>query len=135
MWGLATVWDQLRAGEVAAAHGSLSLLLVAAEQCAMDDGRWPLAWLLSLQPEPPWATMSRRKEVLPLRPFGRLADARWIAAATGYIRDMDRLNTVRRSAAGLPKTDPSDTTAQASGGDSKAKGGKGKGKDPPTPGA
>ena len=110
---------------MAAAHASLSLLLVAAEQCALDDGRWPLAWLLSLQPEPPWATMSRKKEVIALRPFGRLADARWIAAATGYIRDMDRLNTVRRTAAGLPRTDPDQAAPGAGGG--KGKEGKGKG--------
>ena len=97
----------------------------------MDDGRWPLAWLLSLQPEPPWSTMFRRKETMQLRPFGRLADARWIAAATGYIRDMDRLNSVRRAAASQTGVE------QPPGGAPPGKGkkGEGKGKDSPNPSA
>ena len=40
---MATVWDELRQGSVASAHATVSLMLVAAEQCAVDGGRWPLA--------------------------------------------------------------------------------------------
>ena len=131
-WGLATVWDELQQGNVASAHATVSLLLVAAEQCAVDDGRWPLAWLLSLLPEPPWATMMRRRESMPLRPFGRLADARWIAAAAGYVRDMDKLNAVRKTASAWPADAPSPPGAPGGG---KGKDPKGKGKDKDAAGA
>ena len=33
--------------------------LVAADQAALDGGRWHIAGLLTLQPEPPWSEISR----------------------------------------------------------------------------
>ena len=133
-WGLAMVWDELREGKVASAHATVSLLLVAAEQCAVDDGRWPLAWLLSLLPEPPWTTMMRRRDAMPLRPFGRLADPKWVAAAAGYVRDMDRLNSVRKVATAWP-VDPGAGGGAAPPEPGKGQNPKGKGKDKGAQGA
>ena len=101
-WGIATAWDHLRDGRIPEARAVLSLLLVAIEQVALDEGKWSLAWLLTHLPEPPWATMSRRPEAGALRPFARLADARWIAAAMGYMRDIERLQTARKGPAEAP---------------------------------
>ena len=75
-WGIATAWDHLRAQRAADALAVLSLLLVAVEQVALDEGRWHSGCLLTHLPEPPWATMARRPEAGALRPFSRLADAR-----------------------------------------------------------
>ena len=133
-WGLATVWDELREGRLANAHATVSLLLVAAEQCAVDDGRWPLAWLLSLPPEPPWTTMMRRRDAMPLRPFGRLADPRWVAAAAGYVRDMDKLNSVRKVAVGWPG-EQGGAAEQVPKGAGRGQEAKGKGKDKNAAGA
>ena len=95
-WGVAGAWDHLQAGRVQAAQAALSLLLVAMEQVALDDCRWQLGWLLTHQPEPPWASMTRRPDGAALKPFAKLADARWVAAAMAYIKDVDRLQQARR---------------------------------------
>ena len=97
-WGIAGAWDHLQAGNPQAAQALLSLLLVAVEQVALDDGRWQLGWLLTHQPEPPWASMARRPSEGAIRPFAKLADARWVAAAMAYIKDVDRLQQARRPA-------------------------------------
>lgn len=101
-WGFACVWDHLASGRSSKALALLSLLLVAVEQAALDEGRWQVAWLLTTLPEPP-ASMARRPVENALRPFAKLADPHWIAAAVAYIRDVDRLQTVRRSFGGKGK--------------------------------
>ena len=95
-WGVATAWDALHTGDVEGALGTLSLLLVAVEQAALDDGAWSLAWLLSLLPDPPWATMLRRPDAHALRPYAKLADTRWVSASLSFLRDVERIKTVRR---------------------------------------
>ena len=65
---------------------------------------------------------------MPLQPFGRLAGAKWIAAAAGYVRDMDKLNTVRKSASAWPGDPPPTPGGGGRGKDLKG-GGKGKEKD------
>ena len=55
----------------------------------MDQGRWPLAWLLSHQPEPVWSDLSRQPPQDSLSPFTPLAHPTWVAAAVGLMRDME----------------------------------------------
>lgn len=112
-WGLATRFDLLLEQDVSRCQALLGLLCIGIEQVTLDGGKWPMAWLLTMQPEPPWAAMSRQPVADPLRPFSRLADPRWTTACAAYIRDVDRLGQIRKIDLG-------------------GKGrGKGKGKDPP----
>lgn len=97
-WGIATAWDHLQAGSSSEAYAVLSMLLVAIEQVTLDDGRWTVGWVLTLLPEPPWGTMARKADTA--RPFGRLADPRWTAVAMAYLKDLDRLSTVRKGLEG-----------------------------------
>ena len=52
-FGLATVADYQRRGELDKAELMTLLMLVALEQACLDSGRWSLAWLMTHQPEPP----------------------------------------------------------------------------------
>lgn len=99
-WGLASVWDLMHAGRLDKAFGLLSLLLVSVEQAALDEGRWSLAWLLTLLPDPPFQSMGRRPYENLHRPFARLSDPRWVAASMAYVRDVDRLLSLRRNLTG-----------------------------------
>ena len=103
-WGVATAWDELYAGQTERALCTLSLMLVACEQAALDEGAWSLAWLLSLQPDPPWSTMLRRADSHALRPYAKLADTRWVSASLSFLRDVERIKAARRETkAGVPE--------------------------------
>ena len=97
-WGVATAWDELHNDQPEKALCTLSLLLVACEQAALDEGSWPLAWLLSLLPAPPWASMLRRADTHALRPYAKLADTRWVSASLSFLRDVERIKAARREA-------------------------------------
>lgn len=96
-WGIACAWDAFNQGLSERAMGVLSLLLVGCEQTALDEGRWPVGWLMTLLPEPPWGSMGKRPMEGSLRPFSKIADPRWVAAAVSYVRDVDRLQAAKRS--------------------------------------
>ena len=69
--------------------------MMALEQVTLDD-RWDLAYLLTHQTEPSSQMMGRQPERSSLRPFSRLAEPRWIAAAVAYLRDIDLMSERRR---------------------------------------
>ena len=127
------MWDEFRAGKEETALATLSLLLVAVEQAALDESSWSLAWLLSLLPEPPWPSMSRRPDAQALRPYAKLADTRWVAAGLAFMRDVDRIRAARREHKGAANEGggPAPKAPPSKGKDPK---GKGKGGDaPPQP--
>ena len=90
------MWDELSAGKTEEALSTLSLLLVASEQAALDESSWTLAWLLTLLPEPPWPTMGRRADAQALRPYAKLANTRWVAAGIAFLRDVDRIRAAQK---------------------------------------
>ena len=81
--------------QVDRALAGVGLAMVALEQVTLDD-RWDLAYLLTHQTEPSAQMMGRQPERSSLRPFSRLAEPRWIAAAVGYLRDIDLMAERRR---------------------------------------
>ena len=85
--GIAIAADQMRAGEWHAAEDTLLLLLAGMEQAALDGGNWDLGWLLTHLPEPPWGSVSTMPARTSLRPFAKLADPAWVAAAVAYTKD------------------------------------------------
>ena len=125
-WGLAHAWDELHAGRRDDALATLSLLLVSVEQAALDESSWGLAWFLTLLPEPPWPTMSRRPDANALRPYSKLADTRWVAAGLAFMRDVDRIKAARKEHRDVTSEPPAVTPGKGKGKD-KEKGGKGMG--------
>lgn len=75
-------------------------------------GKWEVAWILSLQEDPPCQIFSHRPQHTNprLRAFGPLCPADWGATALAYVKELDVLNT-RRSEA-LPKKGVPGTSKQ-----------------------
>ena len=86
----------MAAGRHEQAEALLLLLLVALEQSCLDQGRWSMAWLMTHMPEPPWQLMAQTPSSDPLRPFGRLAEPAWTAAAMAFTKDAAALAEIRR---------------------------------------
>ena len=95
-FGIATALDHIAAQEWDQAEAVLCLLMVAIEQSSLDNSRWQLAWLLTHLHEPPWHLMASGPAAGLGRPFGRLADPAWTAAAMAYVRDAAALEEARR---------------------------------------
>jgi len=96
MHGLATIFDLMRDGQWRQAEAITGLLLAAGEQSTMDNGRWTLGWLYTHLPEPPWQRIQRRPTENPMRPYSRLLEPRWAAAAAAYTKDMAALSELRK---------------------------------------
>jgi hypothetical protein len=105
-FGLATIADYQRRGDLDKAELLTLLLLVALEQSCLDSGRWSLAWLLTHQPEPPWHSIRHAPQQDSLRPFARLADPVWTASAMAYTKDAAALNEIRKKTAGPQDSKP-----------------------------
>jgi hypothetical protein len=69
------------------------------EQANMDGGRWEVASLFLLLPDPPAHTLSRPLESSSLRQFPRIADQSWSTTMLSYIREMDTMQQRRVEAA------------------------------------
>ena len=90
---IARAADMLARGEKDQAEALLSLMVMSSDQAALDSGRWPLAWLMSHQPEPLWSDLSRQPPQDAMVPFTKLAHPTWVAAAVGQMKDMEVLRT------------------------------------------
>jgi hypothetical protein len=56
-----------------------------------------VAWLLTHLPEPPWGQILQNKPRTDLmRPFAKLSDPTWVAAAIAYQKDVASLNELRK---------------------------------------
>ena len=99
-FGLASIADYQRRGELDKAELMTLLMLVALEQACLDSGRWSLAWLMTHQPEPPWHSIRHAPQNDSLRPFARLADPVWTASAMAYTKDAAALNEIRKKTSG-----------------------------------
>lgn len=97
-FGMATVADYMAEGQWEKAEATVLLLFCAVEQASLDRGRWSLAWLLTHLPEPPWGQIAQTPPADALRPFGRLSEPAWTAAAMAYTKDAAALNEMRRKA-------------------------------------
>ncbi|CAE7515547.1 unnamed protein product, partial [Symbiodinium necroappetens] len=100
-WQTAQALDLLAAGSEAGARDTLSLLLLMMEQTALDGGNSSLAWLLTLQAEPPQSLFQTPATVpgaqLPV--FSALAEQKWVTTALAYAKELDTIS-VRRAEVG-----------------------------------
>jgi len=83
---VAQIWNALEAGAYQEAHARVAMALVAADQAAQDS-RWERALLMSHGMEPDTTPMNRSAARSALRPYSRLAEPRWAAAAQTFIKD------------------------------------------------
>ena len=97
MWLLAFVADQMMAEDYVGAPEHLALAMVAIEQAVQDGMKWDVAWLLSLQEDPPPSLglfASRPTSTNPrLRAFAPLCPQEW---ATGDVKEVDLISSRRQ---------------------------------------
>lgn len=107
MWLLAQIGDAMVAKDHGGAQELLALTLVSLEQASLDGGKWDLAFLLSLQEEPPQALYtSRTSSANPrLRAFAPLCPQPWATSALAFVKEMDVIST-RRAETSAPHVHP-----------------------------
>ena len=101
MWLLSQMADQMLQGDVKGAQELLALTMVTVEQVAQDNGRWDVAWPLSLQEDPPPGVFQHRpvSQNPRLRAFAPLCPPDWAATALGFAKEVDIISSQGRSAA------------------------------------
>ena len=107
MWLLAQIGDAMVVKDHVGAQELLALTLVSLEQASLDGGKWDLAFLLSLQEEPPQSLYtSRTSGANPrLRAFAPLCPQPWATTALAFVKEMDVIST-RRSETAAPRPPP-----------------------------
>ncbi|CAE7435814.1 unnamed protein product [Symbiodinium microadriaticum] len=75
------------------------------DQVNADGGKHDLAFLFSLQPDPPAAVFVNHSSLptAALRPFSPLADARLVASTLAYVKEIETLSSRRLEYGGPPK--------------------------------
>ena len=96
-FGIAHVVDQLALGNWESGEATLHLLLCALEQSVYDQGRWTMAWLVTMLPEPPWHMLQGARPSEHIWPYGRLSPHEWIAASMQFVREAAQLAEVRHN--------------------------------------
>ena len=105
MWLLCQIGDAMVAQDHKGAQELLAVTLVAVEQASMDGGKWDLAYLLSLQQDPPQSIYtSRTSSTNPrLRSFAPLCPQPWATTALAFVKEQDVIATRRAEASGSKK--------------------------------
>ena len=99
---LAEGWAEAYTSRNLEMMGFISKALIFTEQCALDSGKLPLAWLLTGYSEPNMQVLISHRHRPGLKPFSRLASPSWISANLAYLRDLDFLEG-RMNQIGKPK--------------------------------
>ena len=102
---LAQVSDLLAQGSTAGASDLVAQLIIMVDQVNADGGKHDLAFLFSLQPDPPAAVFVNHPSLptAALRPFSPLADARLVASTLAYVKEIETLSSRRLEYGGPPK--------------------------------
>lgn len=100
MWLLCQMADQMVQGDPIGAMEMLALTMTSIEQAAQDGGKWEVAWLLSLQEDPPAGVFGTRPASSNprLRAFAPLCPAEWAATSLSYVKELDIINSRRQEA-------------------------------------
>ena len=117
-WQLAQISDLLASDCNQGAADLVAQAMIMLEQVAVDRGKHELAWLFTLQQDPP-ASIFASHQAMPtaaLRPFAPLADAKLIACTMAFMKELDTLSTKRLELTG-PKTKSPPTAPPAGGED------------------
>ena len=92
-----TMVDFVMSENWGAAKDTLGLLVVMIEQACLDQGKFDLAQLLTLQEDPPSGVFTNRQlsQVSRAKPFSPLADQRWVTVALAFLKELDTISTKR----------------------------------------
>ena len=115
-WLTAGLLRSLWSENSAAASGRASLLLVCLEQANLDSGSMDLAWLLTLEEEPPSQVFTRSQAPTTAmgKSFSPLASQRWTTVSMAYLKELDTLQS-RRAEVGRQRRQPAATTQEDEG--------------------
>ena len=116
-WLLAQIGDQMVNGDDKGAQEMLALALVTVEQAAQDGGRWELAWVLSLQEDPPQSLFHAKSQATNprVRAFAPLCPAPWATICLSYVKELDVIASKRLEAIPSKKTFSSEKEKQPEG--------------------
>lgn len=94
---LMTMVDFVMSENWGAAKDTLGLLVVMIEQACLDQGKFDLAQLLTLQEDPPSGVFTNRQlsQVSRAKAFSPLADQRWVTVALAFLKELDTISTKR----------------------------------------
>ena len=103
-WQVAQALDHLHRGSPESAGDVLSLLMAFLDQVALDAGDYGLAWLLTLQADPPLSLFQEPQGVpgSPSRAFSPLIEQRWVTIAISYLKEVESISAKRRERPALP---------------------------------
>lgn len=103
MWLLAQVADAMVMQDQKGAQELLALTMVTLEQVAQDGGKWEVAYVLSLQQDPPQTLFTSKSAVANprLKAFAPLCPQGWATTTLTYLKELDVI-TQRRSEAQKP---------------------------------
>ena len=120
-WLLAQIGDQMIIGDHKGAAELLALAMVGLEQCAQDGGRWELAWILTLQEDPPGGLFQTKHQATNprIRAFAPLCPAPWATTALSYVKELDLITSRRLET--LPGKKPSGSEKGGESSDSSPK--------------
>ena len=109
-------FDFLLTDNVEGAKDAVALLAVMLEQAALDQGRFDLAQLLTLQEDVPASIFTARNvsSLSRSRSFAPLADQKWVTCALAYLRELETISSKRSELA---------SSSTSGGGDGQPKGG------------
>ena len=99
-WSAAGIADALRNGDHHRARAMSLLLLLQLDQTAIDKGSWSFSGDLSLEPLPPFNSLSQHQGPNVLdgeQPFSRLLDERWTSITMSHLKDQDEYIQRRRN--------------------------------------
>ena len=76
-----------------AVKDTLALLIVMVEQACLDQGRFDLGQLLTLQEDPPASIFTNRQlsQVSRAKAFSPLANQRWVTVALAFLKELDTI--------------------------------------------
>ena len=106
LWLLCQIGDAMVVQDHKGAQELLALTLVSVDQAAQDGGKWDLAYLLSLQEDPPQSIYtSKGSSTNPrLRSFSPLCPQPWATTALAFVKEQDVIATRRAETSGARKS-------------------------------
>lgn len=97
LYQVMSILDFLQSDNLGAARDATALLAVCLDQAVIDNGRFDLAALLTLQEDPPSSIFINRQQstLSRSRTFSHLADQRWVTVALAFIKELEVINSKR----------------------------------------
>ena len=99
-WGVAGILDSLIAGDYKKARARAAVLLMCLDQASVDAGSWALAGEISLEPAPPFMSLSSHRPPAVAdgeSPYSRLLDPRWAEVSLAHLKETDEYLQKRRN--------------------------------------